>query len=114
MKNMRMMKNVNSLLLNYLGDIIKDKDIKQIYAKNTIKNVWSRNVLAIQIETEFHKRINSKLYSRLQVLTLNNKCMKFRVSILVLICSFLDYCKLINLKKFLILKYTKIKQIGEN
>ena len=36
---------------------IKDKKIRLIYAENTIKNVWSRNVLAIQIETEFHKRI---------------------------------------------------------
>lgn len=36
---------------------IKDKDIRQIYAENTIKNGWSRNILAIQIETEFHKRI---------------------------------------------------------
>ncbi len=36
---------------------IKDKDIRQIYAINTIKNGWSRNVLAIQIETEFHRRI---------------------------------------------------------
>ncbi len=35
---------------------IKDKDIRKIYAENTIKNGWSRNVLAIQIETEFHKR----------------------------------------------------------
>ncbi len=31
---------------------IKDKDIRQIYAENTIKNGWSRNVLAIQIETD--------------------------------------------------------------
>lgn len=38
---------------------IKDKDIIKIYAENTIKNGWSRNVLAIQIETEFHKRIGN-------------------------------------------------------
>ena len=38
---------------------IKDKDIRQIYAENTIKNGWSRNVLAIQIETEFHKRVGN-------------------------------------------------------
>ncbi len=38
---------------------IKDKDIRQIYAENTIKNGWSRNVLAIQIETNFHKRIGN-------------------------------------------------------
>ena len=38
---------------------IKDKDIRKIYAENTIKNGWSRKVLAIQIETEFHKRIGN-------------------------------------------------------
>ena len=38
---------------------IKDKDIRKIYAENTIKNGWSRNVLAIQIETGFHKRIGN-------------------------------------------------------
>ena len=38
---------------------IKDKDIRKIYAENTIKNGWSRNVLSIQIETEFHKRIGN-------------------------------------------------------
>lgn len=38
---------------------IKDKDIRKIYAENTIKNGWSRNVLAIQIETEFHKRVGN-------------------------------------------------------
>ncbi len=59
-------KNGNSLLLNYLGghnllliEKIKDKDIRKIYAENTIKNRWSRNVLSIQIETEFHKRIGN-------------------------------------------------------
>mgnify|MGYP004654034659 CR=1 FL=1 len=31
---------------------IKDKDIRQRYAENTIKNGWSRNVLDIQIETD--------------------------------------------------------------
>ena len=39
---------------------IKDKDIRKIYAENTIKNGWSRKVLAIQIETEFHKRIGNR------------------------------------------------------
>ena len=38
---------------------IKDKNIRLIYAENTIKNGWSRNVLAIQIETEFHKKIGN-------------------------------------------------------
>lgn len=61
-----MMKNGNNLLSNYLGghnllliEKIKDKDIRKIYAENTIKNGWSRKVLAIQIETEFHKRIGN-------------------------------------------------------
>ena len=38
---------------------IKDKDIRKIYAKNTIQNGWSRNVLAMQIESEFHKIIGN-------------------------------------------------------
>lgn len=38
---------------------IKDKKIRKIYAENTIKNGWSRNVLAVQIQTEFHKRIGN-------------------------------------------------------
>ena len=44
-----MMKNGNNLLPNYLGghnllliEKIKDKDIRKIYAENTIKNGWSR------------------------------------------------------------------------
>ena len=36
---------------------IKDKNIRKIYAENAIKNGWSRNVLALQIDSEFHKRI---------------------------------------------------------
>lgn len=36
---------------------IKDKNIRKMYAENTIKNGWSRNILAIQIETEFHERV---------------------------------------------------------
>lgn len=38
---------------------IKDKDIRKIYIENTIKNGWSRNVLAMQIESGFHKRIGN-------------------------------------------------------
>ena len=30
-----------------------------MYAENTIKNGWSRNILAIQIETEFHERVGN-------------------------------------------------------
>lgn len=42
-----------------LMEKIKDKDIRKIYAENTIKNGWSRNMLSVQIETEFHKRIGN-------------------------------------------------------
>ena len=42
-----------------LMEKIKDKNIRKIYAENTIKNGWSRNVLSIQIESEFHKRIGN-------------------------------------------------------
>lgn len=38
---------------------IKDRDIRKVYAENTIKNGWSRNVLAMQIESGFHKRIGN-------------------------------------------------------
>lgn len=38
---------------------IKDKKIRQVYAENTIKNGWSRNVLCIQIERKFHERIGN-------------------------------------------------------
>ena len=38
---------------------IKDKNIRITYAENTIKNGWSRNILSVQIETEFHKRIGN-------------------------------------------------------
>ena len=38
---------------------IKDKKIRKIYAENTIKNGWSRNVLTVQIQTVFHKRIGN-------------------------------------------------------
>lgn len=38
---------------------IKDKDLRRIYAENAIKNGWSRSVLSIQIESEFHKRIGN-------------------------------------------------------
>ena len=36
---------------------IKDKNVRKIYAENAIKNGWSRNVLALQIESKFHQRI---------------------------------------------------------
>ena len=38
---------------------IKDKNIRMIYAKATIKNGWSRNILEIQIKTDYHQRIGN-------------------------------------------------------
>lgn len=38
---------------------VKDRDIRKLYAENTIKNGWSRNILSIQIENNFHKRIGN-------------------------------------------------------
>lgn len=38
---------------------IKDKNIRKIYAEATIENGWSRNVLAIQIENNYHLRIGN-------------------------------------------------------
>ena len=38
---------------------IKDKSIRKVYAENAIKNGWSRNVLSLQIDSDFHKRIGN-------------------------------------------------------
>lgn len=38
---------------------IKDKEIRKIYVEGVLKNGWSRNVLAIQIERGYHNRIGS-------------------------------------------------------
>lgn len=38
---------------------IKNKEIRKIYADAAIKNGWSRSVLRVQIETEFHKRVGN-------------------------------------------------------
>ncbi len=38
---------------------IKDKNIVIEYLKATLKNNWSRNILEIQVETEYHKRIGN-------------------------------------------------------
>ncbi len=35
---------------------VKDKTIRQLYAEEAIENGWSRNVLAMQINTHFHLR----------------------------------------------------------
>ena len=40
-----------------LMDKFKDIETRNIYAENIISNGWSRNVLAIQIDTGFHLRI---------------------------------------------------------
>ena len=37
-----------------LMDKFKDIETRNIYAKNNISNGWSRNVLAIQIDTGFY------------------------------------------------------------
>ncbi len=42
-----------------LMEKIKDLETRKIYAENTIRHGWSRNVLAAQIETNFHKRIGN-------------------------------------------------------
>lgn len=42
-----------------LFEKIKDKNIRKIYAEAAISNGWSRNILQIQIETEYHKRIGN-------------------------------------------------------
>lgn len=36
---------------------IKDKNIRKLYIEKTIENGWSRNVLSIQIENNYHLRI---------------------------------------------------------
>ena len=38
---------------------IKDNEIRKIYAEATIKNGWSRNMLVMQIESNFHLRIGN-------------------------------------------------------
>lgn len=38
---------------------IKDKEIRKIYVEGILKNGWSRNVLALQIESGYHNRIGS-------------------------------------------------------
>lgn len=38
---------------------IKDKNVRKIYADGILKNGWSRNVLALQIESGYHNRIGN-------------------------------------------------------
>lgn len=42
-----------------LMEKIKDREIRKLYANATIQNGWSRNVLAFQIESNYHLRIGS-------------------------------------------------------
>ena len=40
---------------------LKDKNIREIYAKATIENGWSRNILDFQISSNYHKRIGNSV-----------------------------------------------------
>lgn len=42
-----------------LMEKIKDKNERMIYAKATMENGWSRNILDMQIESNYHKRIGN-------------------------------------------------------
>ena len=44
-----------------LMEKIKNKNIREIYAKATIDNGWSRNILDIQIESNYHKRVGNSI-----------------------------------------------------
>ena len=44
-----------------LFEKIKDKNIRKIYAKATIENGWSRNVLDFQISSNYHKRVGNSI-----------------------------------------------------
>ena len=44
-----------------LMEKIKDRNIREIYAKATIDNGWSRNMLDLQIKTNYHKRIGNSI-----------------------------------------------------
>ena len=44
-----------------LFEKIKDKNIRKIYAEATIENGWSRNILDLQIKSNYHKRIGNSI-----------------------------------------------------
>ena len=44
-----------------LFEKIKDKKVRTIYAKATLENGWSRNILEMQIETNYHKRVGNSI-----------------------------------------------------
>jgi predicted nuclease of restriction endonuclease-like (RecB) superfamily len=45
----------------FLLDTIPDKTIRQFYIEKTIEHGWSRNIMAMQIESDLHKRIGAAL-----------------------------------------------------
>ena len=47
---------------------IKDKNDRRFYAEEALKNGWSRNVLAMQIESGYHKRIGNSTNNFREVL----------------------------------------------
>ena len=44
-----------------LMEKIKDKNVREIYARATIENGWSRNILDFQISSDYHKRIGNSV-----------------------------------------------------
>jgi predicted nuclease of restriction endonuclease-like (RecB) superfamily len=44
-----------------LMEKIKDKSIREFYVKATIENGWSRNMLDLQIKSNYHKRIGNSI-----------------------------------------------------
>ncbi len=42
-----------------LMEKIKDKEIRKIYIEGILKNGWGRNMLSIQIDSEYHLRIGA-------------------------------------------------------
>ena len=44
-----------------LMEKIKNKGVREIYAKAAIENGWSRNILDFQIRSNYHKRIGNSV-----------------------------------------------------
>lgn len=51
---------------------IKNKSVREIYMRATIENGWSRNILAMQIESNYHKRIGRSINNFELALPANN------------------------------------------
>lgn len=47
---------------------VKDPEVRMVYAKASLENGWSRNVLAMQIESNYHKRIGASVNNFQKVL----------------------------------------------